>query len=92
MALPGLQRLSGWAKLRLPEVPAELVETVKGQADWTQFVHGRLELRDQTLVFIPTWKEASRLSSMAYSNAVVMIPEGETQLMAGKQVIAQQMS
>jgi molybdopterin molybdotransferase len=92
LALPGLQRLSGWAKLRLPEVPAEMVETVKGQTDWTQFIHGRLELRDQTLVFIPTWKEASRLSSMADSNAVVMIPEGETQLMAGKQVIAQQMS
>jgi molybdopterin molybdotransferase len=92
LALPGLQRLAGWAKPGLPLVAAEMGEAVNGQADWTQFIHGRLELRSQTLVFIPTWKETSRLSSMATSNAVAMIPEGTSQLLAGKQVITQQIS
>jgi molybdopterin molybdotransferase len=91
LALPGLQRLAGWAKLGLPSAAAKMAEGVKGQSDWTQFVHGRLEMRDETLFFIPTWKDASRLSSMAASNAVVMIPEGISQLPAGTLVAAQRM-
>lgn len=66
-----------------------MAESVEGQADWTQFVHGRLDLRDGTLFFIPTWKDSSRLSSMADSNAVVIIPEGDTQVLQGEQVMAQ---
>jgi molybdopterin molybdotransferase len=92
LALPGLQRLAGWTKPGLPLVTAEMAEDVKGQSDWTQFIHGRLELRDETLLFFPTWKEASRLSSMAASNAVVKIPEGVSQLPVGTLVVAQRMS
>lgn len=91
LALPGLQRLAGWAQPGLPVVQAVMAKSVAGQSDWTQFVHGRLELRDETLSFTPTWKDTSRLSSMAASDAVVIIPEGETQLLAGEQVIAQQL-
>jgi molybdopterin molybdotransferase len=92
LALPGLQRLSDWANPGLPQVAAVMAEAVKGQADWTQFIHGRLESRDQGLVFIPSWKDSSRLSSMGTSNAVAMIPEGISQIQTGKQVIIQQMS
>lgn len=92
LALPGLQRLAGWSKPGLPLVAAEMAEEVKGQTDWTQFVHGRLELRGQTLVFISTWKDTSRLSSMATSNAVAVIPEGTSQIPAGEKVIIQQFS
>jgi molybdopterin molybdotransferase len=92
LALPGLQRLSGWAKPGLPWVTTRMGESVKGQVDWTQFVHGQLELRDQMSVFIPTWKDTSRLSSMAASNTVVMIPEGISQLPVGTWVAAQRMS
>jgi molybdopterin molybdotransferase len=92
LALPGLQRLAGVAKPGLPLVAAVMAERVEGQSDWTQFVHGRLELRDENLFFTPTWKVTSRLSSMAGSDAVVMIPEGISQLLAGKQVIAQQLN
>ncbi len=91
LALPGLQRLAGWDSPGLPVVQAVIAKSIAGQSDWTQFVHGRLDLRDETLFFIPTWKDASRLSSMAASDAVVMIPEGETQLLAGEQVIVQQL-
>jgi molybdopterin molybdotransferase len=91
LALPGLQCLAGWAEPGLPLVTAEMAEGVEGQSDWTQFVHGRLELQDQTLLFFPTWKDTSRLSSMAASNAVVMIPEGSSQLLPGEQTLVQQM-
>jgi len=91
LALPGLQRLAGWTKPGLPRVSAEMAEAVSGQADWTQFVHGRLELRNETFMFFPTWKDASRLLSMAASNAVAMIPEGVAQLMAKIQVLVQQL-
>jgi molybdopterin molybdotransferase len=91
LALPGLQRLAGVAKPGLPLVAAVMAQSVEGQSDWTQFVHGRLESRDENLFFIPTWKDASRLSSMAGSDAVVTIPEGISQLMAGDQVFAQWM-
>ncbi len=56
LALPGLQRLAGWAKPGLSLLPAVMAEHVNGQADWTQFVHGRLEVLDKTLMFYPTWK------------------------------------
>lgn len=92
LALPGLQRLSGWAEPGLSQVGAEMAEDVKGQADWTQFVHGRLELRGQILVFIPTWKDTSRLSSMATSNAVAIISEGKSQLLAGEKILAQRLT
>lgn len=92
LALPGLQRLAGWANLGLPLVAAKMTEDVKGQSDWTQFVHGRLEQRNDTLFFIPTWKDTSRLSSMAASDAVAMIPEGISELSAGAQVMIQQMN
>jgi len=92
LALPGLQRLAGWAKPSLPLVAAVMADEAKGQPDWTQFIHGRLELRGEALFFLPTWKDASRLSSMAASNAVAMIPEGISQLIAGEMVMIQQMS
>jgi molybdopterin molybdotransferase len=91
LALPGLQRLSGWTETGLPYIAAQLAETIAGQPDWTQFVHGRMERRGQSIMFIPTWKEASRLSSMANSDAVAVIPEGVSQLLQGEQVLIQQL-
>jgi molybdopterin molybdotransferase len=91
LALPGLQRLAGWAQPGLPVVQAVMAETVEAPRDWTQFVHGRLEHRDGEILFFPTWEESSRLSSMANSNAIATIPEEVLRIPAGRQVIIQQM-
>jgi molybdopterin biosynthesis enzyme len=66
-----------------------MAENVTGQSDWTQFVSVLLEQRDETLFFYPTWKDASRLSSMAGINAEAVIPEGVSRLHAGQKLMVQ---
>jgi molybdopterin molybdotransferase len=84
LALPGLQRLAGWreACLGLPERAVRLAQTVLGPADWTQFIHGRLEQADELPRFHPL-RSVSRLQMMANADAIVTIPEGTSQLEEG---------
>ena len=66
-----------------------MAEELNGRyADWTQFVYGILEKKAELPVF-HALKSKSRLRSMAESQAVVAIPEGETILTAGSTVAAQ---
>jgi len=83
LALPGLQRLGGYGTPGLPVQMARLAESVGGQRDWTQFVHGRLDVSGEGLVFHPI-KMKSRLQEMARMEAVVMIPEGRERILAGR--------
>jgi len=75
LALPGLQKLCGWTNPGLPQVMAELVETINGLQTWTQFIHGNLEMGEEGMKFKPL-KLSSRLQMMAQANAIGMIPEG----------------
>jgi len=88
LALPGLQRLAGEPTLGLPLRAAVMAETVSGQVDWTQFIHGRLERANQHLFFTPL-RYRSRLQEMAHTDAIAKIPEGQTELSAGGTVIVQ---
>lgn len=81
LALPGLQKLAGDLQPGLPQAPAVMAETITGQVDWTQFVHGRLLKTDQKLVFQPM-KYQSRLQEMAQTEAIAMIPEGKESISA----------
>jgi molybdopterin molybdotransferase len=82
LALPGLQKLGGHRELGLPTVHATLTETLHGQMDWTQFIHGRLSREGAAIAFTPI-KMMSRLVSMAYADAIATIPEGVGQIHEG---------
>jgi molybdopterin molybdotransferase len=82
LALPGLHRLEGRARPGLPVAAARLGEPIRGQMDWTQFVHGRLEMNGAGPVFYPM-RMKSRLQEMAQMEALVRVPEGTEWLPAG---------
>jgi molybdopterin molybdotransferase len=88
LALPGLHRLEGREQPGLPMQVARLAEPVRGQRDWTQFVHGRLEAGREGLVFLPM-RMKSRLQEMAQAEAIVQIPEGVEQIPRGAVVPVQ---
>lgn len=75
LALPGLMKLGGHTCPGLPKTVARLAECVQGQRDWTQFIHGRFQARDNEVLFQPM-KMTSRLGSMAGTEGFLSIPEG----------------
>jgi molybdopterin molybdotransferase len=88
LAFPALQRLEGREQLGLPLRLACLAEPVRGQRDWTQFVHGRLEPGSQGWRFYPL-RMKSRLQEMAGAQGIVQLAEGTEQLDAGTMVPVQ---
>jgi molybdopterin molybdotransferase len=88
LALPGLQKLAGYKQFGLPQRTAQLSETVRGQIDWTQFVHGRLTAGEYEIIFHPL-KPISRLQMMAQADGIIMIPEGQEEIPAGRAVQVQ---
>lgn len=82
LALPALLKLAGYRHPQLPWLMAELGEDVAGQADWTQFIEGRVVSTARGMRFQPR-KLASRLQSMADAEALVMIPEGAALISRG---------
>jgi molybdopterin molybdotransferase len=91
IALPGLLKLAGHRHMGLPEVKVRLAAELTGRnIDWTQFIFGRLQPKENPPLF-HSLKEKSRLRSMAEAQAVVAIPEGETRLLAGSVVSAQRL-
>jgi molybdopterin molybdotransferase len=88
LALPGLQKLAGYPHFGLPQCTARMAETVSGQINWTQFVHGRLE-NDATGTEFHPLKPKSRLQMMAHTDGIVMIPEGQDEVLAGRDVQVQ---
>ena len=92
LALPGLQKLAGYGRLGLPRLVARLAEPVRGQRDWTQFIHGRLENPgDDVPVFYPI-RIKSRLQEMARTDGIVTIPEGVASLPRGTMTTVQVLS
>lgn len=91
LALPGLLRLAGDSQPGLLRLPARLNQPISGQADWTQFIHGRLVERDQQLFFEPL-RFTSRLQEMAQTQAIAVIPEGQEKLCEGRVVMVQKLT
>lgn len=88
LTLPGLQRLAGWSEPGLPLRLARLEESVQGQIDWTQYIHGRLAKDGEVLCITPI-KDASRLQMLSHTEAVMAIPEGVEVIPAGSMVWVQ---
>lgn len=85
LALPAIHRTSGMRGCGHVRVYARLIETVRGQSDWTQFIHCRMERGDGEWTLIPLPMQR-RLQSMARADAMVKIPEGTECIEAGTTV------
>jgi molybdopterin molybdotransferase len=90
LALPGLQKACGIREeqVGLPVRRMRLAETVRGQSDWTQFVHGRLAESSDLPLFYPL-DAPSRLQTMSAADAIVKIPEGQSLIRQGQVVTGQ---
>jgi molybdopterin molybdotransferase len=83
LALPAIMKMKGESDFSFPMVRAQLAETVGGHKDWTQFIHARLEQEKHQLIVKPA-KLKSRLLSMARKDALIIIPEGWEEWIAGE--------
>ena len=83
LALPAIMKMKGQVDFSFPVVRAQLTESVRGHKDWTQFIHARLEKEKHQLVVKPA-KLKSRLASMARKDALIIIPEGWEEWIAGE--------
>jgi molybdopterin molybdotransferase len=88
LALPALMKMQGGDPRVFPVTPARLEEAVTGEKGWTEFVHGRLELKGGALCVRPA-RLKSRLRSMAEKQALIVIPEEREEIPAGEWVSVQ---
>ncbi len=91
LAVPALLKMSGGNRILFPFASARLNETVRGKEGWTDFVHARLENRDDQLRVLPA-KLPSALQSMAQKDALIIIPEDRDRLTAGENIAVQLLS
>jgi molybdopterin molybdotransferase len=82
LTLPAIMKMKGETRFSFPAVRARLSETVRGHKDWTQFVHARLT-NDGNQITVEPARLKSRLISMARKDALIIIPEGWEELIAG---------
>ena len=75
--------MKGYRDPPFPSVAARLTETVRGDEEWTQFVHARIDAGKETIMVHPA-KQKSRLQSMARKDALIVIPEGCEALSRGE--------
>jgi molybdopterin molybdotransferase len=85
IVLPALLHLGGRKPIPFEHKTATLVETVKGDKDWTQFFYASLVGKSGQL-FIEPLKIKSRLQSQANANALIKIPEGIEVLEKSEQI------
>ena len=85
LALPAIMKMKGETSFSFPIVRAQLSETVRGNKDWTQFIHARLNKEKNQLIVKPS-KMKSRLISMARKEALIIIPEGWEKWVAGETI------
>jgi len=83
LALPAIMKMKGETRFSFPVMRAQLSETVRGHKDWTQFIHARLEI-EKNQIFVKPAKLKSRLESMARKDALIIIPEGWEEWIAGE--------
>ena len=85
LALPALLKMKGDRSRAFPLTSARLATTVSGKKGWTDFVHARLETRNDEL-FVHPARLKSALQSMAQKEALIIIPEDCAEIAAGETV------
>ncbi|MBW1710866.1 MAG: molybdopterin molybdotransferase MoeA [Deltaproteobacteria bacterium] len=91
LALPGLLAMAGWQGPIFPVIKARLEESVRGEKGWTQVIHAKVTYRDGGLL-VKSYKTASRLSSMARKDGLIILPENQAEFKAGEEVEVQMVS
>jgi len=84
-AIPALLKMKGDKPFFLPVTSAQLFESVRGKYGWTDFVHARLEHRQNQWLVQPARLKSS-LQSMARKEALIIIPEDREKIDAGETV------
>jgi len=85
LALPALLKMKGDHPFPLPLRSARLADTVCGRKEWTDFIHARLENRQNQLWVHPA-RLKSTLQSMARKDALIIIPEDREEIPAGETI------
>ncbi|MFH1090354.1 MAG: molybdopterin molybdotransferase MoeA, partial [Pseudomonadota bacterium] len=85
LALPGLLAMSGWRGPIFPRLRAKAVEKMEGRDDWTQCLHAEVFFEKEEWL-VRQVKSASRLSSMAVKNSLILLPEGVSSIEKGQTV------
>jgi len=91
LTIPALLKMTGGQPTLFPFAAARLSQTVKGKTKWTDFVHARIEKREDQLWVHPT-RLNSALQSMARKDALIIIPEDREELAAGETIAIQLLS
>jgi len=85
LALPGIQRLSGYRGQFKREYNAELTCPLNGQTGWTEIMYGTLQRMGEKLQVTPV-VEKSRLMAMATADCLIELPEERKEADAGASV------
>ena len=88
LAIPAILKMTGKNPDLFPFASARLAQTVNGKKTWTDFVHARLENRQDQLWVHPARLE-SGLQSMARKEALIIIGEDRDELTAGETIAIQ---
>jgi len=88
LAIPALLKMMGGNPVLFPSAPACLSQTVSGKKTWTDFIHARLENREDQLWVHPA-RLKSGLQSMAKKQALIIIPEDRDEIVAGETINVQ---
>ncbi len=88
LAIPAILKMTGKNPVLFPLASARLAQTVNGKKTWTDFVHARLENREDQLWVHPA-RLKSGLQSMARKEALIIIPEDRDELTAGDTIAIQ---
>ena len=91
LALPALLKMQGHDPFFFPLTSARLAATVYGRKEWTDFIHARLEKRENQLWVHPA-RLKSALRSMAAKEALIIIREDHEKIAAGDTVELQLLS
>jgi len=83
LVIPALLKMKGDHPVFFSVAAVRLSETVEGEYGWTDFVHARLEYRQNQLWVYPARLKSS-LQSMAAKEALIVIPEDRKKLSTGE--------
>ncbi len=83
LVIPALLKMAGDDPALFPFASARLAAGVSGHKRWTDFIHARLENREDQLWACPARLD-SGLQSMARKEALIIIPEDRDELAAGE--------
>jgi molybdopterin molybdotransferase len=84
---PSLRKMAGALSVHRPRILATLAEDLKKPADKSHFLRGWVQIQNgQYTVRTTGVQDSNVMSSMMAANALIILPEGQTEFRAGKQV------